>query len=107
MAAEEAFTNIAMHAYTDGGDVEAIVHAFPGQLTLTLVDEGAPFDPRASSPPDLEATPEDRPVGRLGVHLILNLADEVRYRREDGMNILTIVARVEGVNRSGIEKEER
>lgn len=96
VAAEEAFTNIFKHAYEHGGTVEVAVRTEPGSVSLTLVDEGRPFDPHSLPPPDLEAAPEDREVGGLGVHLMLNLVNEVRYRREEGKNMLMLIMSIGG-----------
>ena len=52
---------------------------------------GAPaYDPLAHAPPDLDADIADRPIGGLGIHLVRELAQDARYRREDGWNILRI-----------------
>jgi anti-sigma regulatory factor (Ser/Thr protein kinase) len=91
VAAEEAFTNIAKHAYEDGGEVEIEMEAGPNGVLLTFCDGGKPFDPRSVPPPDLDIEAEERAVGGLGVHLMMNLVDEVRYRREEGRNVLTLV----------------
>ncbi len=104
VAAEEAFTNILKHAYERRGTVGVSVNIEPGLIYLTMVDEGRPFDPRSVPPPDLEAESKDREVGGLGVHLMMNLVDEVRYRREEGKNVLTLIMSTHG--QGGPEKPE-
>ena len=98
VAAEEAFANIAKHAYEDGGEVEVCAETGPNGVLITFRDEGKPFDPRSVPPPDLDIAPEDRAVGGLGVHLMMNLVDEVRYRREEGRNVLTLVVGTDSNN---------
>ena len=64
---------------------------------MLIADDGRPFDPLTEAPePDLESAIEDRPIGGLGVHLVRTMMDEVRYRREEGKNRLTLVKRREG-----------
>ena len=46
-----------------------------------------------ASIPDLEASVEERKVGGLGIHLVRTMMDQVNYRREQGRNHLTLVAR--------------
>ena len=61
-------------------------------LTLEIIDDGKPFDPFADAPPpDLDSPVPERPIGGLGVYLVRELMDEASYRREDGMNKVTLV----------------
>jgi serine/threonine-protein kinase RsbW len=63
-------------------------------LTLEFRDEGAPFDPLSTAPPDLEADIMDRPIGGLGLYLIRQIAEETHYRRLDGANLLRVSLRI-------------
>ena len=63
-------------------------------LTLEFRDEGAPFDPLSTAPPDLEADIMDRPIGGLGLYLIRQIAEETHYRRDDGANLLRVSLRI-------------
>lgn len=91
VAAEEAFTNVAKHAYDGPGSVEVSVEVEGMTISLALRDHGRPFDPLSIPPPDLDEAPEDRVVGGLGIHLMRNLVDDVLYRREAGTNVLVLV----------------
>jgi len=98
---EELFTNTVAHGH--GQDSEAPVRlAFdvaPGRVGLLYEDTGRPHNPFAAvAIPDDTARVEERPVGGLGLVLIAALASEVRYRREDGKNLisLTITGSVTG-----------
>jgi anti-sigma regulatory factor (Ser/Thr protein kinase) len=59
-------------------------------IRLGFLDDGAPFDPLAATPPDLDADIADREVGGLGLHLIRELADRCSYESRDGCNILIL-----------------
>jgi anti-sigma regulatory factor (Ser/Thr protein kinase) len=93
LALEEAVTNVIHHGYVDGQSHEFTVSlaAAPGGLVTAVVSDDAPaFDPVARPPVDTSLPLEERPIGGLGVHLIKNLMDSVRYERREGRNILTL-----------------
>ena len=97
---EELFTNTVMHGH--GGDSDAPVRiglrADPSQLDLSYEDTAPPFDPQdhvARSTTDLETDVFERPVGQLGIALVVNMAMRVSYGREDGWNRLHLILRRE------------
>ena len=93
LALEEAVTNVIHHGYVDGQAHEFTVTlaADPaGRVTAVVSDDAPAFDPVARPPVDTSRPLEERPIGGLGVHLIKNLMDSVRYERRDGRNILTL-----------------
>ncbi|MCB9497583.1 MAG: ATP-binding protein [Fibrobacteria bacterium] len=97
LACEEAFVNVISYAYPDGeGSLRIAVEGAPSGdppsagVEIVLTDSGIPFDPLARQMPDTSLAPEDRPIGGLGILLIRRTMDEVRYRRENGRNILTM-----------------
>ena len=95
LATEEALVNIFNYAYPDGttGDVEVQCHMDDhANLVIVLMDDGVPFDLKSLSEPDLDANISDRPIGGLGVFLIIKMMDEVKYRRDNEKNVLTLVA---------------
>ena len=91
---EEIGTNIIKYGQ-DGQketDIEITLTSDSKSLTLEIVDSGKPFDPFADAPPpDLDSPVPDRPIGGLGVYLVRKLMDEASYRREDGMNKVTLI----------------
>jgi len=94
MAVDEACANIIDHAYggeTDKEKIEITCQIDKDGLTITLLDQGRPFDMDAVSSPDLNLPLSERQVGGLGVHLIRNLMDGIKYKsaREAG-NTLTL-----------------
>ena len=96
---EELGVNIVNHGHDDDArhEIEIEIASAADALTIEIADDGRPFDPLTEAPePDLESAIEDRPIGGLGVHLVRTMMDEVRYRREEGKNRLTLVKRREG-----------
>ena len=94
LAVEEAAVNVSHYAY-GGSTGELVVRTScqDDELRIELEDSGAPFDPLAAPPPDLEAPLEERRIGGLGIFLVRKVCDEVLYRREGDRNILTLVLR--------------
>ena len=90
LIAEELLTNIARAA--QGRRIRASVQCSLTAQDIGLVfrDDGAPFDPLAREAPELGADAALRGVGGLGIHIVRELADDIRYIRDDEENILEI-----------------
>ena len=91
LAAEEALVNIIHYAYLERpGDVEMICKMDGGRFVIEIIDWGIPFDVTAMPDPDVTAGIPEREPGGLGIFLMKKVMDEVRYRRENDRNILTL-----------------
>ena len=91
LAAEEALVNIIHYAYPERpGDVEMICQVDRGRFIIEIIDSGIPFDVTAMPDPDVTAGIQEREPGGLGIFLMKKAMDEVRYRRENDRNILTL-----------------
>ena len=93
LALEEAVVNVVNYAYPEGtvGDIEMEVNADAKAITFILRDHGKPCDPTAAKEVDITLSAEERQIGGLGIHLIRNYMDEVKYDYCDGQNVLTLV----------------
>ncbi len=90
LAVEEVFVNIASYAYPDGGgDAKVSVAVINDDVTIRFEDRGVPFDPLKADEPDTDASLEEREIGGLGIFLVKEMMDDVRYEYKDGKNILT------------------
>jgi anti-sigma regulatory factor (Ser/Thr protein kinase) len=58
-----------------------------------MEDDGVAFNPLEAPAPRQPGSLAEATVGGLGIHLIRSFTDECRYRRENGRNHLTMVAR--------------
>jgi anti-sigma regulatory factor (Ser/Thr protein kinase) len=93
LAVEEWVVNLCTHAYGGrDGEVEVAVRKGDGELLIEIIDEGPPFDPTASVEPDLALPLDQREPGGLGLLLIHRMTDELRYSRDGGRNVVTLVA---------------
>ena len=93
---DEVLTNIISYGYDDGAEHSIAIRVAletDGQVTIEVADDGKPFNPLETPEPDTDADIDDRPIGGLGIHLVLKLMDEVAYRRENDRNILTLKRR--------------
>ena len=60
-------------------------------MTFTITDSGIPFDPTQKEEADISLSVEEREIGGLGIHLVRQIMDEVRYERKDDKNVLTLI----------------
>ena len=94
VAIDELFSNIAHYAYnpeTGPVDVCVEVEQEPLSVIITFIDGGTPYDPLAKADPDTTLSAEDRKIGGLGIYMVKKSMDELKYRYEDGKNILTVI----------------
>jgi len=99
LAVDEVCSNIIIHGYAkrEPGVLRLAFQREPGQVKITIVDQGCPFDPRQVPSPDLEAGWEERQIGGLGVYLVQTLIDEISYQAntEQG-NCLVLIKSLPG-----------
>ena len=99
---DELISNIVSYAYQDDGehDIEIELGLADNRLSLVITDDGVPFDPSAKDSPDTAAPLEARPLGGLGIHLVKKIADDLSYQRRAGKNVVTVVKRVNALDRN-------
>ena len=93
VAIDELFGNISHYAYPNGtGDVTVRFDFDETTRTasITFIDSGIPFDPLQKDDPDVTISADKREVGGLGIFMVKKTMDSVKYRYENGCNILTI-----------------
>ena len=93
VALDELLANELSHgmAGRDAGLLTVEAELDQERLTVTLADDGPPFDPFGHAAPDTTLSVDDRPIGGLGIHLVRELMDEVSYERRDGQNVVVLV----------------
>ncbi len=97
LAVDEACTNIIEHAYEGEGRGSIDIECEPGagELTITIADQGKPFDPDSVPEPQLGAPLEDIQVGGLGLYFMRQVMDAVEFSYQEGSNKLVLVKRRE------------
>ena len=92
---EEFGLNIMNYGFDEG------IHTFdvsltssPDTITIEFVDDGRPFNPlEDANAPELDSAIQDRAIGGLGIHFVMEMTDDFQYRREDSKNHSTMVIR--------------
>ena len=92
LALEEAVVNVMEYAYPPDvqGDVTIEAIANETQLEFIISDSGIPFDPTKKEAVDTTLSAEERPIGGLGIHLVREIMDSVKYEYKDHKNILSL-----------------
>ncbi len=111
LAVDEACTNVIKHGYKGKeGFIEVVVTGNGREFSIAIRDQGHAFDLRNVKSPDLKMYVETRKRGGLGVFLMNQLMDEVRYRAGHDGNTLTMSKRLDRRGprkRKGKEKPRR
>lgn len=91
---EETVTNVLMHGFEGiseaNREVSIQFRKTPRALRLTILDNGAPFDP-THAPPEVSSADSEERVGGWGIKLIRSLMDEVHHDRVGNRNRLELV----------------
>ncbi len=93
IAVEEVFVNIASYAYKNGTGNASIgvkTDSVTRSVEITFTDSGIPYNPLEKEDPDTALSAEERQIGGLGIFMVKKSMDDMRYRRENDKNILTI-----------------
>ncbi|MCF6174735.1 MAG: ATP-binding protein [Victivallaceae bacterium] len=92
LALEEMITNTIKYGYDDNNahQIKVIID-FAGAIKLTIEDDGHQFDPLQSSLDAQSATIEECQIGGMGIHLTKSMVNSMSYRRNNDLNILTIL----------------
>jgi anti-anti-sigma factor len=98
VALDELLTNSMMHGFAgrEGGAVTVEVELHPDRVSVTVTDDGKPFDPLGLAAPDTALPVAERPEGGLGIHLVRGMMDEVSYHRRADRNVVVLAKRLTG-----------
>ena len=89
---EEAVVNIINYAYPkeEHQYIYLSAHVHEGSIVFVLTDTGKEFDPTLVPEADITLSADEREIGGLGIFLIRQIMNEVRYQRIEGKNVLTL-----------------
>lgn len=90
LSLEEILTNIIKYGYYDNDEhiIYVRLNLYQGQVYIEVEDDGKPFNPLEVEPPEIHKPLDERPIGGLGIHLVKNHMDSLRYKRKEGRNLL-------------------
>lgn len=91
IAVEEIFVNVSHYAYApDEGDVLIKYGIENGEVEITVIDSGAPYNPLEKPDPDITLSVDERQIGGLGIFMVKKIMDSVSYQYVDNRNNFTI-----------------
>jgi serine/threonine-protein kinase RsbW len=87
---EELFTNMVKYNPEATRDIALSMGQSNATLTVRLTDfDVAPFDVTRAPQVDVTKPLEERAIGGLGLHLVRQMADTIRYEYADGRSTIT------------------
>lgn len=98
LAVDEAVTNIIQHGYDERtrGTIDLTWRVVGDDLEVVLRDHGRQFDPSEVPAPDITSPLEERQAGGLGIFLMNQLMDSVRFESEAGQgNVLVMTKHIQ------------
>lgn len=89
---EEAVVNIINYAYPkeEHESIYLSARLHEGSVIFVLTDTGKEFDPTMVPDADITLSAQERQIGGLGIFLIRQIINEVKYERLEGKNVLTL-----------------
>jgi ammonium transporter len=96
IAFDDLLNNVISYAFRDEDEHEVEIRAelTGNRLTVTISDDGIPFNPLGIKTPDTSLSLEEREIGGLGIHLVRNMVDDISYQRRIDKNVLSVVMHV-------------
>ena len=94
LALEEILVNISKYAYPGNEgiiDISFEISDNPKQLKVVIKDKGKDFNPLEKEDPNLDASVEKRKIGGLGIYIVKNMVDDIKYQRLNNENILEFI----------------
>ncbi|MCF0228688.1 MAG: SpoIIE family protein phosphatase [Parasporobacterium sp.] len=98
VAIDEICSNIIKYGYGNQGgpvNVQFIERTSPHRIHIRFEDSAVPYNPLKKDDPDVTLSAEEREAGGLGIYLVKKTMDNIRYKYENGKNILTITKNLE------------
>lgn len=97
LACEEVIVNIQHYAYTNdmNGYIVIGICSDANELHIEIRDGGKPFNPLERDNPDTGLDPTEREIGGLGIFLVRQVMNEVRYTFHEGENRLLLIKKID------------
>lgn len=93
IAIDEIVSNVVKFAYPKKPGPVSVTFIYredPDAVYLKFSDYGIPYNPLTNADPDVTLSAEERKIGGLGIYMVKQSMDEVKYKYENDQNILTI-----------------
>lgn len=95
LSVEEIFTNMVRHNSSSTEAIEISMETNNGQILTCLTDhEDQPFDLTQTAEIDFDDYIENKKAGGLGIFLVKQLMDEVKFEHLNGVSKITIIKNI-------------
>lgn len=95
LSVEEIFTNMVRHNSSSGHAIEISIESNNGQLLTCLIDyEDVPFDLTQTGEIDFDDYIAKQKSGGLGIFLVKQLMDDVKFEHLNGRSKITIIKNI-------------
>jgi serine/threonine-protein kinase RsbW len=96
LSVEEIFMNMIRHNHSEKAkEIEVTVEKKDREITLSLSDyEEVPFDITRAEGVDFDEYIKNKLSGGLGIHLVREVMDEVKFEHHQGMSTITIIKHI-------------
>ena len=92
LAVEEIFTNFVKYGAMSDSEISVSLTRDADRLIISIADpDSEEFDVTAFPEADTNLPLKERKIGGLGIHLVRQMMDEVKYEYEDRNSKITLV----------------
>ncbi|MBQ0018618.1 MAG: SpoIIE family protein phosphatase [Clostridiales bacterium] len=93
---DELYSNIVNYSGATFANIYCRLEQSKGRICMSFEDNGIAYNPLDKEDPDITLSSEEREIGGLGIFMVKEMAEDVKYSRINGNNILDVVLRNEG-----------
>jgi serine/threonine-protein kinase RsbW len=95
LAVEEIFTNMVKYNKESPEDIQIEISSKEGMIRICLIDlKGKPFDIWQAKKYNTRQPLEKRPIGKVGLHLVKRLMDDIHYEFHDKQSKITLIKKL-------------
>jgi serine/threonine-protein kinase RsbW len=95
LSVEELFMNMVRHNSDAEGDIKMNVERKGDKINISLIDsEEVPFDLTKIKEVDFDQYFEEKKFGGLGIHLVKELMDEIKFNHCNGISTITMTKQI-------------
>lgn len=90
--ADEVLSNIVQYAYPLNEGVFFVkIKRKKNKIQMQFCDNGIPFNPLLKEASNINESYQNRSIGGLGIHIVKQLSNRIKYKRRKGKNIVTVI----------------